>query len=242
MDTWKATLMRLCKLVAIIATSSPAVATPPQNLVASISDHVAQASARFGIPRAWITAVITAESGGHASAVSAAGAIGLMQVMPATYAELRRRYVLGADPFHPADNILAGTAYLRELYERYGADGMLAAYNAGPRRWEEHVRTGRPLPKETQLYLARLQTQITAVAFTPVVADANSKLTAALFVARAARVGRGYDHLLANAHAAPHLFVRRTARLASSSRGAETPRFIKSGDLFVYRGDNKVGE
>ncbi|WP_447411863.1 lytic transglycosylase domain-containing protein, partial [Clostridium perfringens] len=74
------------------------------------------------------------ESAGDAHAVSRAGAIGLMQIMPATYAELRRDLGLGPDPFAVRDNVLAGTAYLRRMYDRYGSPGFLAAYNAGPGR------------------------------------------------------------------------------------------------------------
>ena len=69
---------------------------------------------------------------------------------------MRSRYGLGADPFDPHDNILAGAAYLRELHDRYGAAGFLAAYNAGPGRYEDHLATGRPLPAETQAYVAAL--------------------------------------------------------------------------------------
>jgi len=81
--------------------------------------------------------------------------MGLMQIMPETWAELRLRYDLGNNPYDPHDNILAGTAYLRELRDRYGAPGLLAAYNAGPARYEEHL-AGRPLPAETQAYLQKL--------------------------------------------------------------------------------------
>ncbi|EGP10325.1 lytic transglycosylase [Bradyrhizobiaceae bacterium SG-6C] len=81
--------------------------------------------------------------------------MGLMQIMPKTWEELRLRYDLGNDPCDPRDNILAGTAYLRELRDRYGSPGSLAAYNAGPARYEEHL-AGRPLPAETQAYLQKL--------------------------------------------------------------------------------------
>ena len=97
-----------------------------------------------------------AESFGDVRAVSPRGAIGLMQIMPETWAELRRHYHVGNDPFDAHDNIIAGAAYLRELHDRYGFPGFLAAYNAGPARWEDHVATGRPLPLETRAYLARL--------------------------------------------------------------------------------------
>jgi len=76
--------------------------------------------------------------------------------MPSTYATLAARYGLGADPWNPRDNVLAGAAYLREMYDRYGATGMLAAYNAGPGRWEDHLSRERPLPDETVRYIARL--------------------------------------------------------------------------------------
>jgi Transglycosylase SLT domain len=79
-----------------------------------------------------------------------------MQIMPRTWVELSVRYGLGIDPFDPRDNILAGAAYLRELNDRFGSPGFLAAYNAGPERYEQHLATGRPLPAETQAYVAAL--------------------------------------------------------------------------------------
>lgn len=119
--------------------------------------HVADAARRFGIPEAWIWAVMRVESGGNSRAVSRAGAMGLMQIMPATWAGLRTRYGLGADPFDVRDNIMAGAAYLREMHDRYGnASAMLAAYNAGPGRYDDYLSRGRPLPPETVGYLARL--------------------------------------------------------------------------------------
>ncbi|MBE7733753.1 lytic transglycosylase domain-containing protein [Devosia faecipullorum] len=119
--------------------------------------HIAEASQRFRIPEHWIRAVLRAESAGDVRAVSSAGAMGLMQVMPDTWTGLRVRYGLGRDPYDPRDNILAGTAYLREMFDRYGNVGaMLAAYNAGPGRYDEHRATGRPLPAETRAYVAAL--------------------------------------------------------------------------------------
>lgn len=119
--------------------------------------HIAEAAQRFGIPEGWIVAVLGAESAGDTHAVSHAGARGLMQVMPSTWDDLRARYRLGLDPFDPRDNILAGAAYLREMYDRYGTiPAMLAAYNAGPARYDEHLATGRPLPAETRAYVDQL--------------------------------------------------------------------------------------
>lgn len=121
-----------------------------------IADYVREAAQRFGIPEAWIHAVIRIESAGRIRAVSSAGAMGLMQLMPGTWARQRARYGLGSDPFDPRDNILAGTAYLREMYDRYGRGGFLAAYNAGPGRYEEWRDRGRPLPLETRRYVASI--------------------------------------------------------------------------------------
>jgi soluble lytic murein transglycosylase-like protein len=123
----------------------------------SYAGHVADAARRFGIPEAWIWAVMRVESRGNARAVSRAGAMGLMQIMPATWAGLRARYGLGPDPFDVRDNIMAGAAYLREMHDRYGnASAMLAAYNAGPGRYDDYLSRGRPLPAETVGYLAQL--------------------------------------------------------------------------------------
>lgn len=124
--------------------------------VANSESFIAEAADRFSIPKTWIRAVIDVESHGEPRAVSPKGAIGLMQLMPKTYAALRRRHALGADAFDPHDNIMAGAAYLREMYDRFGASGFLAAYNAGPERFHDYLTTGRPLPLETRAYVAQL--------------------------------------------------------------------------------------
>ena len=121
-----------------------------------IAAHVREASQRFGIPQHWIYAVIRVESAGRTRAVSSAGAMGLMQLMPGTWVRQRGRYSLGSDPFDLRDNILAGTSYLREMYDRYGAAGFLAAYNAGPGRYEAWLAGRRSLPLETRRYVARI--------------------------------------------------------------------------------------
>ncbi|WP_156842609.1 lytic transglycosylase domain-containing protein [Novosphingobium aquimarinum] len=118
---------------------------------------IAEAAQRFDIPERWIWAVMRAESNGDLRAVSTVGAMGLMQIMPATWVSLRARYRLGSDPFDVRDNILAGAAYLREMYDRYGdVTAMLAAYNAGPGRTDEYLSRGRPLPVATRAYIAKL--------------------------------------------------------------------------------------
>lgn len=146
--------------LAVLLLGDPAVAQPApppaQSARVDIAAHVAEASQRFDIPEDWIYAVMRVESGGRIGAVSSAGAMGLMQLMPGTWARQRARFSLGGDPFDPHDNIIAGTSYLREMYDRYGADGFLAAYNAGPGRYEDYARRGRPLPAETVSYVARI--------------------------------------------------------------------------------------
>ncbi len=118
--------------------------------------YIREAAARFSVPQQWIRAVMRQESAGAADALSPAGAIGLMQVMPATYAGLQYRYDLGNDPWEPHDNIMAGTAYIKEMYDRFGSPGFLAAYNAGPGRMDNYLSTGNPLPTETVHYVASI--------------------------------------------------------------------------------------
>lgn len=147
--------LKLAVLVLAIATAAPATADP----VDRWSEYVADASSRFGIPEAWIRRVMRSESGGRITLngqpiTSPAGAQGLMQLMPGTWGAMRAAYGLGSDPHDPRDNILAGTAYLRLMYDRFGYPGLFAAYNAGPARYTEHLSTGRRLPAETIAYVA----------------------------------------------------------------------------------------
>lgn len=145
----------------VCAGSSIAIAQSAPIVGATAADphaaHIAESSRRFGIPERWIRAVLRKESAGDVQAVSSAGAMGLMQIMPETWTELRVRHGLGSNPYDPHDNILAGTAYLREMWDRYGdVTAMLAAYNAGPARYDEHRAKGRSLPAETRAYIALL--------------------------------------------------------------------------------------
>ena len=144
-----------------VAAALVAFVTVPADAqsVATWRPIVDEAAARFAIPATWIERVIWAESRGRVmlngrSITSPAGAMGLMQLMPATWAEIRTRLALGSDPYAPRDNILAGAYYLRLLYDRFGYPGLFAAYDAGPGRYAEHLATGRALPSETQAYLA----------------------------------------------------------------------------------------
>lgn len=118
---------------------------------------------RFDMPERWIREVIRAESSGKVMDTSAPGAMGLMQVMPGTYDELRSRFNLDDDPYEPHDNITAGTAYLRQMYDLYGSPGFLAAYNAGPGRLDDYLTRHRPLPDETRNYVAKIAPRIQGV-------------------------------------------------------------------------------
>lgn len=138
------------------------------------ADFIAQASHRFDIPEHWIRAVMRAESDSDPGAHSSRGAMGLMQIMPATWDHLRLRHHLGDDPYDPRNNILAGTAYLRELYDLYGSPGFLAAYNAGPGRYGDYLKTGRPLPAETRAYVNALAPQLSSKPVVQIVDPADN--------------------------------------------------------------------
>lgn len=154
--------MRGKALVALAGMALLAQRAPAQSAAATaparnaVPDFVTEAAHRFGIPEAWIYAVMRVESAGNPRAVSPKGATGLMQIMPGTWLRLRARYPLGDDIYDPHDNIIAGAAYLRELYDRYGSPGFLAAYNAGPARYEAYLSRRVSLPGETIAYVERL--------------------------------------------------------------------------------------
>jgi soluble lytic murein transglycosylase-like protein len=139
--------------------------------------YIAEAATRFGVPEVWIREVMRQESGGRLYAgdgsliTSGAGAMGLMQVMPATFDRLRARLGLGTDPYEPRDNIFAGTAYLKDMYDRFGSPYFLAAYNAGPDRVALYLAGSKILPDETENYVASIAPRIgTEYAAAPAVA------------------------------------------------------------------------
>lgn len=142
---------------AALAQSGSAAQPPISQTTHAFAGFIDEASQRFAIPPNWIRSIQSIESAGDVHARSPKGAMGLMQIMPATWAELRERYNLGNDPYDPHDNILAGTAYLRQLLDRYRSLGVFAAYNAGPSRYEEYL-AGGSLPDETRAYVAKLAT------------------------------------------------------------------------------------
>ena len=126
--------------------------------------YVAEASARYDVPVEWIERVMRAESGGRTTLdgrpiTSHAGAMGLMQLMPGTWADMRARLALGNDPHAPRDNIMAGTYYLRLMYDRFGYPGLFGAYNAGPARYSAYLAGRSGLPSETRAYMMRVAGQ-----------------------------------------------------------------------------------
>jgi soluble lytic murein transglycosylase-like protein len=168
---------------AALAGSGAAAVRTVNEASNSFAAYVNDASERFAIPVNWIGSIINIESAGEVHARSPKGAMGLMQIMPATWVELRERYNLGSDPYDPRDNILAGTAYLRELLDRYGSPGVFAAYNAGPTRYEENL-AGGSMPEETRAYVAKLA-NLLAIELPPRwTSNAQPSAAATLFVTR----------------------------------------------------------
>lgn len=149
--------LRWTLVLGLLAAAAPARAQSVDQWRPLINE----ASARFGLPSSWIEQVMKAESRGRTHIDgqpirSSAGAIGLMQLMPGTWAEVRLRLGLGNDPDDPRDNILAGSFYLRLMYDRFGYPGLFGAYNAGPRRYAGYLAGRLSLPGETVGYMARV--------------------------------------------------------------------------------------
>ena len=203
------------------AQAAAAEAAPAAPVAAHpYAGHVAEASRRFGIPELWIWRVMHAESRGRARAISSAGAMGLMQIMPATWAMLTARHGLGSDPFDVRANILAGAAYLRAMWDRYGDRRlMLAAYNAGPGRADAFAAGRRGLPAETIAYVGAIAPEIGASGIAPLapvpLAGAPSWRSASLFAAQPGGSG-------ADAPTAQPLQGERTPG-PDGARGARTP-------------------
>lgn len=151
--------------------------------VADWRPYIAEASARFGLPTAWIERVMQAESRGYTTLNgrpirSSAGAMGLMQLMPGTWTEMRARLGLGRDPDDPRDNILAGTLYLRLMYDRFGYPGLFAAYNAGSARYADYLAGRARMPSETVGYLANAAPSSRGSSSAPVRSDRPPSLFA----------------------------------------------------------------
>jgi len=139
---------------AVAATAVP-VAPAAYRQDNSLPALIAKASQRYQVAPELIRAVIHAESGFNPQAVSPAGAQGLMQLMPATAADLGVH-----DPFDAEQNIMGGTRYLRQLLDKYHGhlDSALAAYNWGPGHVDQQ---SDPLPQETRNYIKRIRGYLT---------------------------------------------------------------------------------
>jgi soluble lytic murein transglycosylase len=135
------------KVLRSLATR-PSTRYVPQ--VGSYDNLIEFASRRHGVPAALVKAVIHAESAFNPRAVSPKGAMGLMQLMPAT------AQLMGvAKPFQASQNVQGGTRYLRSLHDRYGSwPHTLAAYNAGPTAVDQYH--GIPPYAETRQYVKRV--------------------------------------------------------------------------------------
>jgi soluble lytic murein transglycosylase-like protein len=138
------------------APKAESPAPPPSKVKLSPQEIVARAAEKWGLPPALVHAVAKAESGYNPKAVSPKGAIGLMQLMPGTAAELK------ADPNDPEQNADAGARYLRELLLKYdsSAHRALAAYNAGPGAVDKYK--GVPPYRETREYVDRVMSTFLA--------------------------------------------------------------------------------
>lgn len=194
--------LRLWIAAAALASASPANA----ETVADWRPYIVEASDRFGVPVAWIERVMQAESRGRTTLNgqpirSPVGAIGLMQLMPATWADMRARLGLGIDPDDPRDNILAGTLYLRLMYDRFGYPGLFAAYNAGPRRYADYLAGRSRLPSETVGYLSSVARSVPDLATSP----GRSSPSTAIFAIR--RDVRPAATVEAKSSSEPSLFV-----------------------------------
>lgn len=223
--SWASLAMRMSvTLLVVVSPSSWSFADGSTDEVMRSSQlygsDIAAASRRFGVPEAWIRAVLHAESRGQPRAISPAGAMGLMQIMPGTWRELRGRHGLGHDPFAPRDNILAGAAYLGELHARFGVPGFLAAYNAGPSRYRDHLTHGRALPAQTIAYVAEIAPRL---GMPDLPAAAINRSPGRGNYARAQLfVGRGNDQVSVNRTPFENATVRASRRRVSaeSTQGA----------------------
>lgn len=149
--------LRAALAAAILLRAGIATAEPAGRWATEIGD----ASERFEIPQSWIRRVMRAESSGQAvlrghPTVSRVGAMGLMQLMPRTWTHMRALLGLGCNPYDARDNLMAGAAYLRLMYDRFGYPGLFGAYNAGPTRYAAYLAGVRSLPAETRAYMAAL--------------------------------------------------------------------------------------
>jgi soluble lytic murein transglycosylase-like protein len=141
----------------VVASAAPPPPDCPPITAADAKTIIDREAIRNKMDAKLVQAVIEAESAYSPCAVSPVGAMGLMQLMPATAESLQV-----TDPYDPSQNITAGTQYLKQMLERYGGDiaKALAAYNAGPARVD--AAGGVPSIPKTQEYVRKIMGKITA--------------------------------------------------------------------------------
>lgn len=124
--------------------------TTPTSSRSKLGGIIEEMSQKYNIPSSLLTKVIQVESNFDEKAVSSAGAMGLMQLMPGTARDLGVR-----NPFDPRENIEGGAKYLSQMLNKYGNTAIaLAAYNAGPGNVDKYG--GIPPFKETQNYVKKI--------------------------------------------------------------------------------------
>lgn len=175
--------------------------------------YVVEASERFGVAEGLVRSVMLRESAGRQwlngrPIISSAGAMGLMQVMPQTYAEQGRRLGLGEDPYLPHDNILAGTSMLAAMTRQYGLRGGLAAYNMGPGAYEAWLLGLREMPPETEDYMDLVEAEMPALQHRAEVLKAKRR--AALIRMACMRIWKGRRSLSAQVILPTPTIERRT--------------------------------
>lgn len=132
------------------AAAPAAPSSGPRLFDREVEEVIRQQSARHGVSERLVKAVVMAESAGNPQAVSPAGAVGLMQLMPGT------ARALGVDPRDPEQNVDGGIRYLKDMARQFDSlDDVLAAYNAGPGAVQRH--RGIPPYKETQEYVNKIR-------------------------------------------------------------------------------------
>lgn len=172
-------------LAGVFASQSAALGEPTSP--PACRDFVVEAAQIAGLPEPWVGAVMRAESGGDARAISSAGALGCMQVMPSTWRDLQGHGVAGPDPFDARSNMIAGAIYLRTMHDRYGWPDALSAYHAGAGRFEDYLASGRRLPTATLAYVARISSWLgqsgPATVVQPTIGHSKSWTEAPIFIA-----------------------------------------------------------
>ena len=213
--------------------------------------YIAEAAQRFAIPQDWIRAVMRSESGGRTTLngqpiTSSAGAMGLMQLMPGTYSDMRSRYGLGTDSYDPHDNVLAGAAYLHLMYQQYGYPSLFAAYNAGPARFNGYLLRGKSLPSATLSYVGGIVPGVETTMARSASAFQNATPNVVLSVAKKHRVAQDQGlffvlnqspnarFLTSNETKIPTKSPRASAINVASIRGFESQNpATQTGGLFI---------